>query len=366
MIFKLRKRSINLSYDNSKKRFKKLLKYFGFLLSFHVVIFWAVEPVGLFDAIWVSIISITTIGYGDISATTDIGKTATMITIGLGIFVLANLADSFINLRGEIKEEKRTGKWIWNLEDHIVIANIPKNYTVNHVISLIKSIRKINQFENKTIQILTDRFDGKSLPDSIFKLGNIVFYNGLPSNVESLNAVNINLASNVIILSLSDDNDADGYSFDVIRRIRDINKDINIVAQCQHDSERYRLKKAGANSCIRPVRAYPEIIAHVMEHNSIMVDFFEDLMSKHGNELILIDIDENYKYNTTLRWKDIVVSLTKADRGLAIGFVSNLGEIIFNPSLDGFTQMDKLILLAYENSSNETIENILFHNKTEV
>lgn len=365
MIFKRRKRYINLTYDDSKKRFNKLLQYFAILFSVHVAVFWAFEPTSLFDSIWVSVISITTIGYGDISATTTIGKLTTMFVVGAGIFVLANLVDAFISLKGDIKDAKRAGKWKWNLEDHIIIANFPNNYHTSDIVALIKAIRKLDKFKDKTIQILTDRFHGKSLPDEIFNLRDVVLYNGIPSNTKSLEAVNIKKASDVIILNLHDDNDPDGYAFDIIRRVRDFSKDVNIVAQCQVDSERQRLYDAGANSCIRPVRAYPEIIAHVMDHNSIMVEFFEDLMSKHGDELLLIDIEEKYKHESDLTWLDIVSKLTEANRGLPLGFVSKNGDVFYNPEMDLHVEMSKLILLEYDDACESTVESILFESSQE-
>lgn len=360
MLFKLRKRKINLSYDNSKKHLNSLLKILLYIVCVHSAVFWAFEPTNLFDSIWVTIISISTIGYGDISATTYIGKLTTMF-LGLGgIFVLAASAEAFVSLRLDSKVAKREGKWGWKLEDHIVIANIPNNYSTDDVIRLIESIRKIPEFTAKRIQILTNKYSGTSMPDDIFGLGDVVFYDGLPSRASSLEAINVDKASHVVILSLYDDNDPDGYTFDVIRRIRDINKDVNILVQCQKDSERSRLKKAGANSCIRPIRAYPEIIAHVMSHNSIMVSFIEDLMSKEGDELNLIKLNEQYQM-INVQWKDVIEKLSSNNRGLALGYVSQLGEVVFRPPLNGYINIHSLILLEYSDSTHDvSIESILF------
>lgn len=364
MIFKFKRRRINLSYEDSKRQFNNLLAYFFVLFLSHAIIFWIVEPVSFFNAIWVSVISITTIGYGDISATTTIGKVTTMLLVGVGVFVLANLATAFIYLRSDIKDAKRSGKWLWNLKDHIVIANFPSNYTVNDMIGLVKAVRNNPKFKDKAIQILTDRFDGHPLPDDLLNITDVVLYNGIPSNSKALEAVNIKDAFDVIILNLHDDNDPDGYTFDVIRRLRDIRplgSGLNIVAQCQKDIERKRLLKAGANSCIRPVRAYPEIIALVMEHNSIMVDFFEDIMSKDGDELLVVDISKTSQFHPKLLWKDVIEKLADSNRGLALGYIDENGVIEYNPDLHSFAKIYKIILLEYEDSSSTPIEEIFFN-----
>lgn len=354
MIFKRRKSNINLSHKDSKNNLIKFICYFLFLCICHIALFYGFEETTLFDAIWVTVISMTTVGYGDISASTYGGKISTMILVGFGIFVLANLADHFISFRIDKRESKRSGNYLWGLKDHIVIANIPKNYTNEDIISMIRSLKDVFGKE-KVIQILTDRFSQEKIPECVFKEGNVVYFNGLPSKESSLKAVNIGFASHVIILSLYDDNDPDGYTFDVINRVRDINKDIKIIAQCQNKKNKERLEKYGANVVVKPIRAYPEIIAHVAKNGKIVNEFIEDIMSKEGDNLSIISLN----YQIWKKWEDVMIKLTSENIGLPLGYIKE-NEIIMKPNLNDIALMDKIILLEYEDRDKlKTIEEVL-------
>lgn len=354
MIFKRRKNKINLSYSDSKNNLMRFFGYFTFLCFAHIVLFYNFEDTTIFDSIWVTVISMTTVGYGDISASTYGGKISTMILVGFGIFVLANLADHFISFRFDKRESKRNGEFIWNLKNHIVIANIPKNYTNEDIISMIKSLKE--KFgKEKVFQILTDRFSKEKIPEVLFKEGNIVFYNGLPSKDSNLKAVNIAFASHVIILSLYDDNDPDGYTFDVIHRIRDISANVNIIAQCQKEKNKERLEKAGANSVVRPVRAYPEIISHVAKNGKIVNEFIEDIMSKEGDDLSII----NLNFRVGRKWKDVVKKLMSENIGLPMGYIEE-NKVIMKPDLNDIVVFEKIILLEYKDRDNsKLIEEVL-------
>lgn len=84
------------------------------------------EALSFFDAFWLTFTTITTVGYGDLSAATPGGRLVTVVLMySLGIFLLANLAGYWVDYRAERREKMLRGRWSWNMKGHILILNVP-------------------------------------------------------------------------------------------------------------------------------------------------------------------------------------------------------------------------------------------------
>ena len=94
-----------------KFRLKIYSAIFIVLLSMGTLGFMLFENMSLTNAIYFSIVTMATVGYGDIHPKTEIGKILTIIIIigGVGTFlsVVASITDVFVNRREEtIRQEK--------------------------------------------------------------------------------------------------------------------------------------------------------------------------------------------------------------------------------------------------------------------
>ncbi|ODS24596.1 hypothetical protein AB835_03170 [Candidatus Endobugula sertula] len=84
---------------------RRLCILFIILLS-HTLIIQYFENMSFADSIWLSVTSITTVGYGDFSAASLEGRTATILLIYIvGIWLLAQLAGDFIEYRADKREK---------------------------------------------------------------------------------------------------------------------------------------------------------------------------------------------------------------------------------------------------------------------
>lgn len=113
----------------------KLLKRLGILLIIllsHTLFIHYFENISFADSIWLSVTSITTVGYGDFSAASLGGRTATILLIYIvGIWLLAQLAGDFIEYRADKRDKMIKGLWRWkNMSDHILIINTPSQVEI--------------------------------------------------------------------------------------------------------------------------------------------------------------------------------------------------------------------------------------------
>ena len=92
-----------------------------FLIALHSIAIAYIEDLSLEDSIWLSITTVTTVGYGDLSAETTEGRIVTIIILyGIGISLVAQLAAEFFDYRTITRDRKITGQWRWKkMKNHI-------------------------------------------------------------------------------------------------------------------------------------------------------------------------------------------------------------------------------------------------------
>ena len=97
--------------EKNKIRLRIYLAMIAVLLSAGIIGFMFIEKMSLTDAIYFSIVTMATVGYGDIHPQTDIGKFLTLIIIigGVGTFlgVIASITDLFVNRREESLRQQK-------------------------------------------------------------------------------------------------------------------------------------------------------------------------------------------------------------------------------------------------------------------
>ena len=93
--------------EKNKIHIKVYMVIFISLLSLGIIGFMFLEDFSLLDSIYFSIVTMATVGYGDIHPQTEIGKFLALIIIigGVGTFlgVVASITDFFVNKREELK-----------------------------------------------------------------------------------------------------------------------------------------------------------------------------------------------------------------------------------------------------------------------
>jgi len=318
------------------------LFYLSLIIIVHTYAMVIFESLSLRDSLWLTIVSITTVGYGDFSAQTDAGRFSTTLLIFLGgIFVLGKIAGDFIDFRANRREGKQTGHWSYSrMKNHIVIIG-SKSDSEQHLLRLVSECERNQETSGQEIVLVTDSF-GTALPYSL-QQQHIKFVNGRGSDPVFLEQAGVSNADIIILLAWDEsDNFSDGHAFDVINRIREMGSTAKIVAECVDIKNRKRLESSGASLTIRPVRAYPEmIIGGLLNPGSIAI--LENLFTASG-ESIFIEEKQH-----TGSWAEIVFNSVSKDMGVPIAYRSaETGETVTSPAGSAQINADAIFVLRSE------------------
>jgi len=341
--------------SNFKIYFIKLLLFLLFLLVLHTVAMMYFEKMPFADSLWISLTTITTVGYGDFSASSFGGRLSTTVLMyTFGISLLGILVAEYIEFRINRLELKFSGQWRWkNMNDHILIINTPNHDTEEYLNKLITEIRATPSLGDLPVQILTRKYQDK-LPKSITKLG-VVHYTGLAQDTDNLIAVNTSSAKYIIVLANeTSDPVSDSYTFDVLSRIKEIGTNALILAEATTDSNRPRLRGMGASILVRPIRAYPELLIRALIAPGTE-QVMENMFQYNNDHMARFDVKFENK-----KWKDIVFSFMNNNAGLPIAYIAENGVNV-NPLPDTSCSGSALITLIKDSQhiTDETVEKCL-------
>ncbi len=155
------------------------------------------------DGLWTAYITLTTIGYGDISAATPQGRWTTVVTSMLGIGCFGVLTGIILERAMQRRMKKMKGEGNYTGNGHLIIVNIP---SYAETIELLKELDYSPDFKDIPRVIVTANLPNrdKEIPDFLVRKID-AFIMGLPSALETLERANAGQAKACVLISCAAD-----------------------------------------------------------------------------------------------------------------------------------------------------------------
>ena len=318
--------------------------YLATVFALHSWIMVEVEGLSPGEALWLTLTTAVTVGYGDHVAQTGLGRLATVILIYVGsIFVLFHVAADYFEYRTQRKMAMLRGRWKWQMKDHVLLLNSPSINRDRYVLGLVEELHRTDRWCDCPVLMLTRDYEN-GLPDE-FQAAGVVHYHGDATNPEDLEAVDAGEAAVIIVLAEdAADKRSDEITFDVLHRLREHGVRGRVLVECVRRANRARLREAGADSVMRPVRFYPEIVVRAVDSPGT-----EQILES----LFMSDSDECRSFDASIRnirWSALASALMAQGLGTAIAYRDPEEDadhnVQCNPDPDQIINTDRIYVIV--------------------
>jgi voltage-gated potassium channel len=316
-------------WRHGQPRLRRALAWLAAMVALFVAAMALFEEMAPQDSLWLAVVTLTTVGYGDVTPRTGAGRAATVTLLLLGgVFVVAKLASDWFDWREEVRARKRTGSWRWGMDGHVLVIGTPEGDAERFFRGLVRQLRGTVGFAEAPVLLLTRAFAEGGLPQALCD-EDVVHVHGAPTDPDSLAMADAHTARAVIVLAeRADDAISDAISADAVARVRAMAAGAApmVVTECVDDRNRARLLAAGAAAAVRPLRSYPEMLARALVAPGAE-RLLEDLFSSEGNELFRVDLPVPWRGS----WARLAGLLLEKGLGTAIAYRPPGGEVVLNP-----------------------------------
>lgn len=290
------------------------------LLLFGVIGFMFMSGYRWIDALYMTVITVTTVGFGEVRPLDDASKLFTIfliltsiVIVGYAISVITEYILSKNNF--EDLKQKKMQKKIDNLSGHIIICGYGRNgkQAASKLMAYKKSFVVIEQ--NKEV---IEKFQSEMVP---FILGNanedeILYQAGIDRAITLISAL---------------PNDADNLF--VVLSARQINKDMTIISRASQETSYNKLKLAGANNVILPDKIGGDHMASLVVVPDL-IEFIDNLsiVGKSNINIEEIAVSKFYDVTDIRTIRDL--DLRQKTGCNVIGYKDGNGEYIINPEAE--------------------------------
>lgn len=287
----------------------------------------------IFDILWWNVVTLTTVGYGDMYPTTMIGKIATILIMLTGIATFAYLLSGLVEYVLEYNQRKILGLVRINMENHIVICNWNERAQ-----DLFKELHTFDSIKDKLV-LIDDTLDTRPIDTISFVKGN-------PSDVESLKKANISKAKRVIILAKGNNkSDADANTILTSLAIRNQNETVMLCAEILDPNNIRFLKNAKVDHVIDINSLISRFLAQTA-YNPKLLKVLNELVSneEHSCEIYRCNLP---KYLIDKSYFEIFQTVKEKFDCLVIALEnSKNNQLIVNPEMNQTYGADHCFVIA--------------------
>ena len=288
-----------------------------------------IEGWNLLDAFYMTVITVTTVGYGEIRTVSDIGRLFTVVIIFLGMGVMAYtlgmVAQTMVEFRlSSILGRKKFGRKLKSMKNHYIICGYGR---LGAII--------VSELRNQNIPLVVIDHD-PAARETLADLG-ITFLIDDATNEDILLEAGIEKAKGLVAVVLSD---ADNLF--ITMSARGLNRDLFILARADKEQTRKKLLRAGASRVVLPYLIGGLKMAHTIIKPAV-TDFLELTMHDKNIELQLeeLPVGEHSRLNGIT----LVNSGIRKDMNVIILAVKKKnGDMSFNPSFSTLIEAGETLI----------------------
>jgi voltage-gated potassium channel len=291
-----------------------------------------ISGVSFLDALYMTIISVTTVGYREIIPLTTPGKIFTIVLIVFGLGIVFYFLQTIVEdtLEGRIRKifgRRKMQKNMARMDRHVVVAGFGRMGEV-----VCRELAE-GGFDFIILEASPQRF-------AVAEERNYHVLNADATDEEALRAAGLDKAR-VLISLLADDAD----NIFAVLTAREINPGLVIIARALDSANERKMLKAGANRVVSPYELSSHRIVRMVEKPNV-VDFTDGLLRskkyKLSLEELLVGTDSGFVDQTIReagfreRFNAIIVAVRRDE------------EMIFNPGPDLVIRSGDILILIAE------------------
>ncbi|MEH0980280.1 potassium channel protein [Bacillus mobilis] len=275
--------------------------------------FMTIEEISLFQAFWMTMITVLTVGYGDAVPVTQAGKVFALliIPVGVGIVTYAIGVVAAMIVEGNLfhaVRRKKMDKQIAQLQNHIIVCGCGR-----------VGLQVVHELQEKKITFVVVDKD-----ESILEKEKLLYVHGDATEDQVLHHAGISKAAGLVAIVA---NDAENVF--ITLTARGLNDAIKIVARAEKPETEDKLKRAGANKVINPSSMAGIHIAKGIT-NPLTVHYIDTVL--YGVEQSFVIEEIAVSEGSILASKSLLESDVRNQFDVTILAILRNGNIIHNPT----------------------------------
>ncbi|WP_142328825.1 potassium channel family protein [Bacillus wiedmannii] len=275
--------------------------------------FMMIEEISLFQAFWMTMITVLTVGYGDAVPVTQAGKVFALliIPVGVGIVTYAVGVVAAMIIEGNLfhaVRRKKMDKQIAQLQNHIIVCGCGR-----------VGLQVVHELQEKKIPFVVVDKD-----ESILEKEKLLYVHGDATEDQVLHHAGISKAAGLVAIVA---NDAENVF--ITLTARGLNDAIKIVARAEKPETEDKLKRAGANKVINPSSMAGIHIAKGIA-NPLTVHYIDTVL--YGVEQSFVIEEIAVGKGSILASKSLLESDVRNQFDVTILAILRNGNVIHNPT----------------------------------
>ncbi len=299
--------------------------------------FMTLESMSYLDALYMTVITFSTVGFGEVKPLHPFGRAFVIVLILFGMAVMAYMASVIgqIVIHGQLRKllgRRKMEKGLKNISDHFIIAGYGR---VGRQVA--------DEFRSKKVKFVVIELD----ENAITKLADegIMHIRGTATEDDVLRMAGIESAK-TLISTLPDE----AQNVYLTLTARDMNPKLNIIARADYDGGEKKLMRAGANHVVSPHVIGGQRMALASLRPNV-VDFMHSTSLGDG-ELIIEEVI--IPESSELNGKTLVESRLKQEYGVHIlGMKKKSSQLTISPGPNTIMEAEDILVII---GSSENLE----------